>query len=515
MAVCPSCGTSVTEVQKFCRGCGANVRTASVPVSEPGESTCDRCGHYVATDARFCRACGAAVEAAASLPHVAAATAPRPVRKRSTAVWLIPVIATLCIAVIAAAYLLWSRGLSGGRSDAAPDAAIVQNAVAGQLPPYVRLNSLTLGQMQRDDSATPPMLSGQFTAAAVLTASVYRPSRADGDITFLSEQAAGGTPMQLAGSVLLRQNEGKWESRVDLTPHPLMAALPREAFANVQTIVEGSPEQQSYEDARKRQIAAAQAAEAARAAAEDERLRLVAVARQLEAERAAQARREAELAQAAERIRAEREAQVRADIAERERAAALERERTVQEQRARAAQATNDNAPRQATLHGSIPRGAQTTVQLTRRLRTNALQVEDRFETITTEDIVVAGRVVVPAGATLRGVVAMVEPATRTNRNAKLDLRFDLLTIGTQSFPIRARATRVLTSSGMRDDAVKVGVGTAAGAVIGALLGGGKGAAIGGAIGAGGTLAATDGQEIDLAPGSTLRVAFDSTVEFE
>ena len=157
----------------------------------------------------------------------------------------------------------------------------------------------------------------------------------------------------------------------------------------------------------------------------------------------------------------------------------------------------------------------QTTVRLTRRLRTDALQVEDRFETITIEDIIVSGRVVVPAGATLRGVVAMVEPANRTNRNAKLDLRFDLLTIGTQSFPIRARATRVLTSSGVRNDAVKVGAGAAAGAVIGAILGGGKGAAIGGAIGGGGTLAVTDGREIDLAPGSTLRVAFDSAVEFE
>ena len=214
----------------------------------------------------------------------------------------------------------------------------------------MRLNSLTLGQLQRDDSATPPLMNGQFTAAAVLTASLYKPSRADGDITFLAEQAAAGTTMELAGSVLLRQNEGKWESRVVLTPHPLMAALPREAFANVQTIVEGSPEQQSYEDARMRQIAAAQAAEAARAAAEDERLRLVAVARQLEAERAAQARREAELAQAAERIRAERDAQVRADIAERERAAALERERTVQEQRARAAQAANHTPPPQADI---------------------------------------------------------------------------------------------------------------------------------------------------------------------
>ena len=302
MAACSSCGTSVTEAQKFCRGCGANVRTASVPLSEPAGRTCDRCGHYVATDARFCRACGAAVDAVAGLPHVGTATLARPVRKRSPAVWLIPVIATLGIAVIGRRLLPVVRGLSmavrAARCDDRPERR------RQQLPSYVRLDSLTLGQMQRDDSTTPPMMNGQFTAAAVLTASVYKPSRADGEITFLAEQAAAGTTMELAGSVLLRQNEGQWESRVVLTPHPLMAALPREAFANAQTIVEGSPEYQAYEDARMRQVAAAQAAEAARAAAEDERVRLIAVARRLEAERAAQARREAELAQVAEQIRA-------------------------------------------------------------------------------------------------------------------------------------------------------------------------------------------------------------------
>ena len=503
MTACSSCGMPVTDLQKFCRGCGAGIRAASVPASEPIERTCDRCGLPMAMDAKFCRACGYGLE-----PQPPAGT--RHVRRRrSTAAWLIPVMVALCLAAGGGGYFLWARGFS----EPIPDAAIVQNAVAAQLPAYVRLNSLTLGQLQRDDSTAPPLMNGQFTAAAVLTATVYKPSRGDGAVTFLAEQAAAGTEMQLAGSVVLRQNEGQWESRVVLATHPLMGALPREAFANVQTIVEGSPEQQSYEDARMRQIAAAQAAEAARVEAEAARARLEAESRRLAAERAAQARREAELAQAAERMRIEHDAQVRAEIAARERTLALERERAAA---ARAHAAKADAVPTPPTaLRGSIPRGTQATVRLTRRMRTDALQVEDRFETITTEDIVVSDRVVVPAGAILRGVVAMVEPATRSNRNAKLDLRFDLLTIGTQSFPIRARATQVLTSAGMRNDAVKAGVGAAAGAILGAILGGGKGAAIGGAIGGGGTLATMDGQEIDLASGSTLRVAFDSAVAFE
>jgi hypothetical protein len=233
-------------------------------------------------------------------------------------------------------------------------------------------------------------------------------------------------------------------------------------------------------------------------------------AKRIEAERQAQARRDAQLAEA-ERIRAAREAQVRADIAEQERIAA--ERRRAEAQRAEAEDARCREAER--ALRGSLPRGTQTTVRLTSRLRSDAVRVEDRFESITTEDIVVDGRVVVPAGSTLRGIVAAVEQATRGNRNAKLDLRFDLLTIGSHSYPIRARATKVLTSSGMRNDAVKAGAGAAAGAVIGAILGGGKGAAIGAGIGGGGTFAVSDGSEVDLAPGSTLRVAFDSGLELQ
>jgi hypothetical protein len=421
----------------------------------------------------------------------------------------VPVAAVACIAVFSAAYFWWPRS----SPQAGPDATLVQSAVEQGLPAFVRLSSVTVGEMQHDTGAAPPAVNAPFTAAVVLTAPVYKRSRAGDDVTFLAEQAAAGTAVELSGAVLLHQEAGQWRSRVSFVQHPLFAALPREAFANVRTIVEGSPEQQSYEQERSRRAAEALAAEAARAAAEQERARLAAEAKRVEAERLAQARREAELAEA-ERIRAVREAQVRADIAEQERAAA-ERHRAEQARRAQAEAEEARLRESPSRLHGSIPRGAQATVRLTSRLRSDAVRVEDRFETIVTEDIVVGGRVVVPAGSTMRGIVAGVQQATRGNRNAKLDLRFDLLTVGAHSYPIRARATKVLTSSGMRSDAVKAGVGAAAGAVIGAILGGGKGAAIGAGVGGGGTFAVSDGQEVDLAAGSTLQVAFDSAIELQ
>lgn len=507
MAVCSSCGSVVTQQQKFCRTCGVQVNAAQSPDQEPRPRTCSRCGQPVAMNARFCRGCGGVAEAtpAQPQPSVPAARSRKPVN----VAWAIPVVAIVCVAVFAGGFFWWTRG----SSEDVPDATIVQSAVAQGLPSFVRLATLTVGDMQRDASSTTPSVNAPFTAAVVLTAPIYKQSRVDGDVMFLTQQASAGAPVELSGAVQLHQQEGQWQPRVSFAQHPLFNAAPREAFTNVRTIVEGSAEQQSFDDARAREAASAQAAEAARVAAEQERVRLEAEARRLEAERQAQARRQAELAEA-ERARLAREAQVRADIAEQERVAA-ERQRAEQAQRAQAEAEEARRRESERAMRGSIPRGTQTTVRLTSRLRSDAVRVEDRFETITTEDIVVDGRVVVPAGSTLRGIVASVQQATQGNRNAKLDLRFDLLTIGSHSFPIRARATKVLTSSGMRNDAVKAGVGAAAGAVIGAILGGGKGAAIGAGVGGGGTFAVSDGSEVDLAPGSTLRIAFDSAIDFQ
>ena len=52
-------------------------------------------------------------------------------------------------------------------------------------------------------------------------------------------------------------------------------------------------------------------------------------------------------------------------------------------------------------------------------------------------------------------------------------------------------------------------------ALIGGLLGGTQGAVLGGAIGAGGTIAATEGKEIDLPPGTNIRVKFESAVDIQ
>jgi hypothetical protein len=65
----------------------------------------------------------------------------------------------------------------------------------------------------------------------------------------------------------------------------------------------------------------------------------------------------------------------------------------------------------------------------------------------------------------------------------------------------------------MAEDATRIGAGAAIGAIIGGILGGGKGALAGILIGGGGTIAATEGNEVELPQGSVLRVRFDSPLQ--
>jgi hypothetical protein len=112
----------------------------------------------------------------------------------------------------------------------------------------------------------------------------------------------------------------------------------------------------------------------------------------------------------------------------------------------------------------------------------------------------------------MRGVVTAVEPATRTNRTARMTVSFDQVTVGGRAYPLRATVTQALEGEGIRGEAGRLGAGAGVGAIVGGLLGGVKGALAGVLIGGGGTLAATEGEELRLAQGTILRVRIESAV---
>lgn len=161
---------------------------------------------------------------------------------------------------------------------------------------------------------------------------------------------------------------------------------------------------------------------------------------------------------------------------------------------------------------GTIPVGTELDVRLQTALDSNTAQVEDRFEATTMVDLRQDGRVLIPAGSVVRGVITDVKEAGRVDRKGSLTLGFDQITVNGRSYPMRGTVTEALESGGYKEDAGKIGAGAAVGGILGGILGGVKGAIAGVLIGGGGVVAATEGEDVKLSPGTVLRVRFDQAV---
>ena len=161
------------------------------------------------------------------------------------------------------------------------------------------------------------------------------------------------------------------------------------------------------------------------------------------------------------------------------------------------------------TAPGVIPSGTEIDVRLETALSSDTNQVEDRFEATTIVDLRQDGRVVIPAGSRVRGVVTAVDDAGRIERKGRLSLSFDQVTINGRNYPIRGTVTQALEAGGYKDDAGKIGTGAAVGGIIGGILGGLTGALAGILIGGGGVVAATEGENVELPAGTVLRMRLD------
>lgn len=160
-----------------------------------------------------------------------------------------------------------------------------------------------------------------------------------------------------------------------------------------------------------------------------------------------------------------------------------------------------------------VPAGTEFDVRLSQSLSSSTNLVEDRFEATTMVDLRQGDRIIVPSGSVMRGIVSSVTKTSRTERTGKLTVAFDQITIGKRAYPIRATVTQAIESEGVKGEAGRIGAGAGVGAVIGGILGGVKGAIAGILIGGGGTVAATEGKDVDLPAGSILRVRMDSGLD--
>jgi hypothetical protein len=149
-------------------------------------------------------------------------------------------------------------------------------------------------------------------------------------------------------------------------------------------------------------------------------------------------------------------------------------------------------------------------------LSTKTAKPEDRVVAELTEDVVVDGDVLLPAGAEVTGHVVSAVRSGHVKGKARLVVSFDKVQAGGKTFRIDATGFDVTAGSSAGKDAKIAGGAAAGGAVIGAIAGGGdgalKGGLIGGALG-GAAVLATRGQEVQLPAGSLYKIELRKSLQ--
>ena len=132
-----------------------------------------------------------------------------------------------------------------------------------------------------------------------------------------------------------------------------------------------------------------------------------------------------------------------------------------------------------------VPAGTVLTVRLGNAVGSKISSPGQSFTATLAQPVEVAGKQVIPAGASASGTVLDAQPLGRFKGGALLKIKLNSITInGADEQVETSSVTRVEKGKGKRT-AVLAGGGAGLGALIGGLAGGGKGALIGAAAGGG------------------------------
>jgi hypothetical protein len=172
--------------------------------------------------------------------------------------------------------------------------------------------------------------------------------------------------------------------------------------------------------------------------------------------------------------------------------------------------------PRPQFVELVIPASSVMGLQVESSITSETAKVEDKVEARVTRDVMVDGRVAIPAGTRVVGDVTLVERGGKMKEKARLGVRFHTLVLADGShLAFRTDSIFREGASPGAESARKIGGAAIGGAIIGAIVGGAKGAAIGGATGAAGGSAvvmAGDRNAATLPAGTIVTVRLASPV---
>jgi outer membrane lipoprotein SlyB len=172
----------------------------------------------------------------------------------------------------------------------------------------------------------------------------------------------------------------------------------------------------------------------------------------------------------------------------------------------------------------TVPAGTTFGVRLDEQLSTNSHRIGSAFTATLTDPILAPdGRVLIPAGATVRGEVIESRESGRSGEEARLAVAFTSISHAGKTYSIAGFATdtpvRLVTRDSRAEQAAKIGGGAAIGAVIGQVLGGNTRATVAGAAvgAAAGTAVAIGTADVDAVvdAGSLVTIRLDRGVTME
>jgi hypothetical protein len=168
-----------------------------------------------------------------------------------------------------------------------------------------------------------------------------------------------------------------------------------------------------------------------------------------------------------------------------------------------------------ARANVNVPSGSAIVVTLDQSVSSKDARVGQKLDGTVAQNVSVNGKVAVPKGSRVQLSVADVQASGRLSTPAKLWLKVDSVQVKGHSYHTSTRWAGQTGPNHNERNAVAIGGGTGAGALIGGLAGGGKGALIGAAVGAGaGTAgaAATGKKDVTLPAESQLRFVITQAI---
>jgi hypothetical protein len=170
---------------------------------------------------------------------------------------------------------------------------------------------------------------------------------------------------------------------------------------------------------------------------------------------------------------------------------------------------------RRALREVTIPTGTVLPLRLETPIGSATSRVEDQVHATLRRSIRVGTSTVIPAGAQLVGSVVQSRRAGKVKGRSYIAVRFHTLVAGNERYTVRTTSAGARGVETKKEDAAKIGIPAAGGAIVGGIVGGKKGAAIGGAAGGGAGTAVvlnTRGKDVRLGRGAALSVRLAAPV---